>query len=223
MHSRTKLALATLTTTILMTITVTTATAGRLSTSNTRFRFTWNSLAFVENGEAGTGIQQSCRVTLEGSFHSATIRKLPSTLVGSVTRAIADSTNCRGTNEPHRLTFLQEVLPWHVTYESFAGTLPNITSLTFLVRKYAWQISATVPIIGTITCLYADAGRLEENLAGQVTRNIVTGELTEDDTVEGRRARFLRGSALCPEFGRLSGQGQVFLLGNSTRIRITLI
>jgi hypothetical protein len=44
MHNHTKLALATLTATILMACTVSTATAGRLSTSNTKFRLTWNEL-----------------------------------------------------------------------------------------------------------------------------------------------------------------------------------
>jgi hypothetical protein len=166
-------------------------------------------------------LEQTCRVTLEGSFHSATIRKIPGALTGAVTRGIVDSTNCRGPLEPRRTTILQEALPWHVTYESFSGTLPDITELTFLVRRYSYQISAFL-LGATINCLYTDAGLPEEALAGTVTR-LAGGELTSDTSVGGRRSSLLRGPGTCPAFGRLEGTGQVFLLGNTTRLRITLI
>jgi hypothetical protein len=221
MHTRTKLALTTLTASLLMSLAVSSATAGRLSTTNTRFRITWNELRFVEVG-GGTGLQMTCRLTLEGSFHSATIRKTPGALAGAVTRGIIDSNNCRGALEPHRASVLQETLPWHLTYESFSGTLPNITSLTFLLTRYAYQVSATY-LGATITCLYADGGLPEENQAGEIARNTATGALTTHTIISGRRSRFIRGSGACPPFGTSSATGQVFLLGNTTRISITLI
>jgi hypothetical protein len=221
MRTRSRIIFAALTATLLMGLAVSSATAGRLSTSNTRFRITWNELRFVEVG-GGTGLQQTCRLTLEGSFHSATIRKLPGTLIGAVTRGIVDSTNCRGALEPHRLTILQETLPWHLTYESFSGILPNITSITVLLRRYELQISDTF-LGATVTCLYLDGGLPEENQAGTITRNTATGQLTTLTAVAGQRARFLRGSGACPPFLTYSGTAQVFLLGNTTRISITLI
>jgi hypothetical protein len=218
MRTRSKLILAALTASLLMGLAVSSATAGRFSTSNTRFRVTWNELRFFSDEAA---FEQTCRVTLEGSFHSATVRKLPGTLIGAITRGIVDSANCRGILEPRRATVLQETLPWHLTYESFAGTLPDITSITVLLRRYDFQISAFL-LGATVNCLYLDAGRLEENLAGTITR-LAGGELTSITTVEGRRASKLSGPATCPAFGRFEGTGQVFLLGNTTRIRITLI
>jgi hypothetical protein len=219
MRTHMKLILATLTASLLMGLAVSSATAGRLSTSNTRFRVTWNTLQFVVGA-----LQQTCRVTLEGSFHSATIRKVAGSLIGAVTRAIVDSTNCRGTNEPQRATLLQESLPWHVTYESFEGTLPNINSITLLLRRYEFQISATVEDV-TGRCLYIDGGFPEENMAGNITRNTTTGALSSLSTVRGRYASFVTGSpaGACPMTSRIEGTGQVFLLGNTTRISITLI
>jgi hypothetical protein len=222
MRTRSKLILAALTASLLMGLAVSSASAGRLSTSNTRFRITWNNLKF--EGEEG-GLQQTCRVTLEGSFHSATLRKVERALIGAITRGIVDSTNCRGTNEPHRATILQETLPWHVTYESFRGTLPDITEIQLLLRRYDFRFSATILGI-TGNCLYLDNGRLEENLLGNVRRNIAGGALTEIEEPAGRRAGLLIGTPFreaCPPFGRLTGTGQVFLQGNTTRISITLI
>jgi hypothetical protein len=223
MRTRSKLILAGLTASLLMGLAVSSATAGRLSTTNTRFRVTWAALRFAD-ATSETGINLTCRVTLEGSFHSATIRKVAGALIGAITRGIVDGNNCRGSNEPTRATILQESLPWHLTYESFAGTLPNITSITVLLRRYEFQISATIFFV-TGTCLYLDGGLPEENQAGQITRNTATGALSTLTALAGRRARFLRGSIpeACPAFGALSGTGEVFLLGNTTRISITLI
>jgi hypothetical protein len=135
MRARTKLIFAALSASLLMSLAVRSASAGRLSATNTRFRVTWNELRFVEPGGGGIGF--TCRLTLEGSFHSATIRKVSGARIGSVTRGAFDSINCRSTNEPARATLLQETLPWHVTYESFGGTLPNITDVTFLLQGYS--------------------------------------------------------------------------------------
>jgi hypothetical protein len=224
LHSRTKLILAALVATCSLGLAVGSATAGRLSTTNTRFRVTWNSMRFADpTGESS--IQMSCRVTLEGSFHSSTIRKIAGALIGSITRGAVDSNNCRGTNEPHRITVLAETLPWHLTYESFAGTLPNITSVTFLVSRYSVQFSSVVFGI-TAFCLYRDAGRAEENVAETATRNTATGAITVNAPVGGRRASFFRGTPIpeaCPAFGEFSGGGEVFLLGSTNRISVTLI
>jgi hypothetical protein len=213
--------LTALTATLFLGLAVTTTTAGRLSTSSTKFRATWNRITFLGSG---SGISLTCRLTLEGSFHSGTIRKVPGSLIGAVTRGIIDSANCRGTNEPSSATVLQETLPWHVTHESFGGTLPNITEITFLSRRFAFQHSAT--ILGTtVFCLYADQGRPEENFRGTINRNTGTGAVTTETPPIGE-VRLLRGAPLpelCPPYGSIGGLGEVFSLGNTTRITVTLI
>jgi hypothetical protein len=222
MRTRSKLIFAALSASLLMGFAVSSATAGRMSVSNTRFRVTWNQLRFAEV-EVG-GLQITCRLTFEGSFHSSTIRKVSGALIGSVTRAIVDSTNCRGTNDPSRATVLQETLPWHLTYESFAGTLPNITEVTFLLKGYASRVSATILGI-TCDCLYRYEGRPEENLADTAMRNTATGAITTNMVNAGRRIRFNSGAIpeVCPPFGTFEATGQVYLLGNTNRLSVTLI
>jgi hypothetical protein len=218
MHTRTKLTFTALTATVLMGLAVHSATAGRLSTSNTRFRATWTALKFD-----GLEIESPviCPLTLEGSFHSATIRKTRGALIGAITRAIVGGAEppCTG----GRATILQESLPWHVTYQSFSGTLPRIEEITFLASRYAYRVEVNIGI-GNIACLYKDQGRPEENLAGSVAVNRETGQVTTETPLEGRYASWIAGSSFCPRRASHEGVGQVFLLGsNTTRITITLI
>jgi hypothetical protein len=218
MRTRSKLILAGLTASLLMGLAVSSATAGRLSVSNTRFRVTWASLN-LKNFENEAEIR--CPVTLEGSFHSATIRKAAGALIGAVTRAITPGTEppCTG----GRATILQESLPWHLTYEAFRGTLPRIERVILLLRRYEFRVELTV--FGfRVGCLYLDQGRAEENLAGELVVDRETGQVTELIPLSGRYAGFRIGSELCPRRGFFSGTGQVFLLGSSTtRITIRLI
>jgi hypothetical protein len=213
MRTRSKLILAGLTASLLMGLAVSSATAGRLSVSNTRFRVTWAALRFSSIELEAPII---CPVTLEGSFHSATIRKTRGALIGAVTKGIVKSESCEGGNA----TILQESLPWHVTYESFEGTLPRIESITLLLRRYEFRIFNLL----TGNCLYLDQGRVEENLAGSLAVNRETGQVTTLTPLPGRYASFRIGGAFCPRRGTFEGPAQVFLLGSSTtRITVTLI
>jgi hypothetical protein len=218
MRTRSKLILAGLTASLIMGLAVELASAGRISTSNQRFRVTWSTLS-VASLENEFSIR--CPLTLEGSFHSATVRKTRGALIGALTRATINGSEppCTG----GRLTVLQESLPWHVTWEGFRGTLPRIEAITFLLSRYAWRGEATV--LGfRIACLFKDQGRPEENLASDAAVNPETGQITTDTVGGGRYSSWLSGSELCPRRGSFSGQGQVFLLGSSTtRITVTLI
>lgn len=99
--------------------------ARRLELSNQGFRLVWRELVFAEPSNV---MNISCPVTMEGSFHSKTISKACGALVGYVTRVI------KGACEPNgNLRLLSETVPWHVQYNSFAGTLPNIASLRLMV------------------------------------------------------------------------------------------
>jgi hypothetical protein len=218
MRTRSKLILAGLTASLLMGLAVSSATAGRLSVSNTKFRVTWAALKF-DGLEFESPV--ICPVTFEGSFHSATIRKTRGALIGAVTRAIVNGAEppCEG----GRATILQESLPWHVTYESFGGTLPRIREVTLLLRRYEFRVEIFIGF-GNIACLYLDQNRPEENLAGSLTVNETTGQITTLTPLLGRYAGWRSGSSLCPRRGSLEGEGQVFLLGSSTtRITVTLI
>jgi hypothetical protein len=114
-----KLLLAVVGATVLLGALVSSASAGRLSNSSTTLRATWARMDFT--GGFGT---VECEVTLEGSLHSRTIAKVARALIGNITAASVSSPCRRG-----GATILRETLPWHVTYNSFAGTLPNITNI----------------------------------------------------------------------------------------------
>jgi hypothetical protein len=218
MQIRIKLILAGLAGSLLLGLAVSSASAGRISTSNTRFRITWASLRFFTTENE---VEGRCPITLEGSFHSATVRKTAGALIGAVTRAIVNGAEppCTGA----RATVLQESLPWHLTWESFRGVLPRIEAINFLLRRYEYRVEVTV--LGfRVACLYLDQNRPEENLVLQATVNTGTGQVTTGSPLAGRYASWRSGSELCPRRASFSGEGQVFLLGSSTtRITVTLI
>jgi hypothetical protein len=118
------------------------ASARMFSLSATNFRARWSSMAF---SEGPTGIRVSCAVTIEGSYHSRTIQKVAGTLIGYVTRAVLNGNTCTG----GRATVLAETLPWHIAYDSFIGTLPNITEIRIRMIGESYRIE---PSAG-FTCL----------------------------------------------------------------------
>ena len=122
MRIRTALVLGTLGAAVVLALTVS-ASAHRLTGPGV-FRTSWliGHLLILRNGAHAI----SCPVTIEGTYHSRTIAKVSGALIGHVTNAFvgAPSTCLLGS-----LTVRRETLPWHVRYDSFAGTLPNIASI----------------------------------------------------------------------------------------------
>ena len=191
---------------LLLAAAVSTASAGSLSVANQTIRVTWSSL------EAVGPINVRCRVTLEGSFHSRTIVKVARTLTGAITRATIDEANCTNGNESPR----NETLPWHLTYEGFAGTLPNITTVFLLLSRMRFRLMA--PGICT-----SDYGIATDNITSRASLN-ASREITELEPVAGRNRLMLHsGTAFCPPSRTLLGRATVTLLGTTTRIRVTLI
>ena len=206
MRTSAKLGLTALMAALLLASAISTASARSLSVSNQNFRITWSSLEFQSL------IIVRCRVTLEGSFHSRTIVKMARTLIGAITRATVDELDCTNGNGRPR----NETLPWHVTYEGFAGTLPNITAVFVLLSRLRFLL--TVP--GSCTGEY---GIATDNITGRATLN-ASREITELEPVTGRNTSTLHsGTVFCPGSGRFGGRGTVTLLGTTTRIRVTLI
>ena len=114
---------------------------GKLSLSSATFKGTSAEGQF-ENETGGRGQRIVCPVTLEGSFHRTTVAKVARSLVGHVTRATVNSCSA-GT-----MSVLTETLPWHVQYGGFAGTLPNMSSVSLSIVG----MGASWTFIG-ITCL----------------------------------------------------------------------
>jgi len=206
MHHRTRLTLAALTATILMASCVTNTSANRLSVSNKNTRSVWSRL--VLNDGAGNSLV-TCPVTMEGSFHSATIRKVLGALGGYITRATAGRP-CTG----GAVTVNQASLPWHITYEGFRGTLPNIEAILILLIN----VNYTVEVFG-VRCGF---GTPTDNLNLIAVRN-ASGEVRIEDEPEGIQTK-LSGGFLCPGTGKYNQSSEfATLLGTATRISITLI
>jgi hypothetical protein len=184
--------------TVLLGALVSTASATRLRSTSTTLRATFPRVSFI--GGFGT---TECAVTLEGSFHSETIAKVPESLIGYITRAIIGGTRCiRGS-----ATILQASLPWHIRYVSFEGTLPNITAVNTEVAGV--QFNAKEPVFG-IACL-ASGGLFTGiyNRTGSVLTSAVIGG---------------RSPTSCGREGTLEGtSNSLTVLNSSTRITVTLI
>jgi hypothetical protein len=225
MRHRTKLAMSALVAALALSAAVTTVDARRIELSNQRFLAIWeglNKLTF-ENS-AGT-LHVACRATLEGSFHSRTLSKVSSQLIGYVTSA-AITRPCEGGDawfqngtEEIGTEGRPSTLPWHIRYDSFAGLLPNITSIRVQVVEMAYLVHNEV-----LNCLYETTaakpavGILEINAAKQIES--WKWDETKLIPVFIDLEIFRRS---CTE-SRLKGRGAMFLQGSlATRIVVRLV
>ena len=223
MRTSVKLCFTALTAALLLASAIATTSARNLSVSNQRFRVQWQELEF-----ASELVTIRCHVTLEGSFHYRTILKNVGRLIGHITRVAVrrpctngEAWAANGVERHPRLGVLANTLPWHVTYEGFAGTLPNITTIFLLLRGAQFKIHSFFDTL----CLY---GEPNDNITGAARRDLVSGAITHLEPVEGRnRARLVNrlGAGPCPPTGAFRNRtaGQVFLLESTTRIIVTLI
>ncbi len=207
-----KLGLTALMAALLLAAAVSIASARSLSTSNQNFRVTWSRLE-MQSSVATIG----CQVTLEGSFHARSIAKVARTLIGAVTRADVKEESCTGARVRANGPF-----PWHLTYESFEGTLPSITAVNLLLQRFLFEFLITV-LGNQIRCRY---GTERDNITGRAALNAERA-ITNLTPVGGRNiVSFLEGSAFCPTAGSLVGaseDGRVTALNSSARLTITLI
>ena len=215
-----KISLASLIVALALASAVGTASANRLSTSGQTFRAVWTPLTFSSAEEGG--IQIRCNVTLEGTFHTTTITK-ETRLIGYIT-SVAVAHPCEGFGEAFAYngterilgTTLGTSLPWHLTYEGFTGTLPNITSLLVLLTGVKFQLVGG----GLICSATYGGGRTPSNARG--IANVEAGGTTiraEERTAIPRTA----GSIVCPAQGFFSGTSGGVTTPGGTAIRITLI
>ncbi len=136
--------------------------------------------------DSGSGVRIVCPVTLRGTLDEV-IPKSAGEIGGEVTSASAGT--CTGGSA----SFLAGSLPWYAEYESFTGTLPNITSVTMDFREF----SALASILGGIVaCLYRGS------LRGTLDATTVT-EVRVDESVRLPLASTLAG--ICPDEVAVSG------------------
>lgn len=171
MRMNLKTALTALTAAIVLSLAVGAASVNRIAQSEQNFKQTFAELTF---SESGGGFAVICPVTMEGSFHSKTISKVAEALVGYVKTATV------GTCREGRARVLTETLPWHIRYESFSGTLPNITGINLRLVGAAFAIekglsvvclaktSATNPAKGTINVTGGSVTGLDVNSAATI-------------------------------------------------------
>jgi len=211
MHRYTKLLLTSLTATAILAMAVSSATAAHLSVSNQNFRTTWTSLRF---NAAGSTIL--CPVTLEGSFHSATIAKTSGLLIGYITRASVNGARppCVGGTA----TVRTETLPWHIRYRSFTGTLPNISGIVvgLIGASFRVQPEGSLACNATTTATSPSIGTINVN-----TTTHVAESLTPDPTA---RIPLEEGFCVFAGSGSFEETSQsLTVLGSTTRITVTLI
>jgi hypothetical protein len=199
-----KLGLTALAAALLLATAVSASSARNLSFSNQNIRVTWATLEFV-----GSSSTFRCPITLEGSFHSRTIPKVARVLIGAITKF--DFGTCASG------AGIRKVLPWHFTYESFAGTLPNITAINLLISRFLFLLTRF-----NVVC---SLGAETDNITLSAARG-AGGEVTSLAPVEGRNIAHLVRPAEegfgCSEV-KLIGSGSVSLLNSTTRITVTLI
>jgi len=216
MRTRTALVAAALAAALVMGLAAGSASANKLSFSNRNFRITWATILFFTEG-GNINPRASCPVTLEGSFHSATIRKVPGELIGYITRAIVNGVMppcTEGTS-----AFLPASLPWHVTYEGFSGTLPRISEIEIAIHDVAVEIREPV---FRLACLYRDVEEAMEPLRGEFAVE-AGGRITTFTPNRRIRLRLDMGAGCPPSQFFEETPGTVVLLGTTNRIGVTLI
>jgi hypothetical protein len=200
MRKSSKLLLTALTAALVLSIGAGSAFASRgVSVGTTTTRATSRALTF-NSPEFEAPIV--CRVQMTISLHR-TIAKSAGTLAGFVTAVTVNE--CRNGSA----TILAGTLPWHTTYVSFAGTLPNITSIRLQLNGAAFLI---VDGSGLARCLYR--GNAQGTTGGGTTVN----ELRADPTINIPLSVRLAGSFFCPANGNFEGTFAV-----EPTVRLTLI
>jgi hypothetical protein len=166
---------------------------------------------------------------MEGSFHSATLSKVCGQLVGYVTEATfghpcvgGEAWALNGIERLPNGTIPPSTLPWHIRYNGFTGTLPNITG----IRLQLIGVSFLMRTAGGAGCLMKTT---EARPAfGIVERNTTTGNiegLRPEESTTIPTLTTLEG--LCAALG-FQGRARVFLQGvepvlEQTRIVVRLI
>jgi hypothetical protein len=215
--------MAVLAASLLLAIAISTASASRLSVSHQTFRIAWSSLEFLPLEELS---EARCSVILEGSFHARSIAKAASGLIGAITHAmVATSENCNAVrliafngSESYNGTASPNTLPWHLTYGSFTGTLPNIATVRLMLSRFRFGLVAAGLCVGQY-------GTVEDSLT--LSANLgASRAVTSLSPAAGSRITLVRrdGGVFCSERVRIGPSPASFtVLGAATLVTVTLI
>jgi hypothetical protein len=186
------------------------ASARNISLTNRNIRVVFNPYIFIPS----FGANVSCRLTLEGSFHCATISKVREALVGYISRATIDQPLCIDSGTTGVLVeVIQATLPWHIRYVSFIGTLPRVYLRIRLIRIGIRLLN--VPLLGS--CNYT--GSPDFLVSGPGAGEITEGNANlngEEGTEQASETPF------CPSKREHSAPAPVTVLGTLTGIRVRL-
>lgn len=181
------------------------ASASRSIETNTR-EITAVARALAFTSPESELIRIRCEVTLSITLRSQRIQKLEGVTIGTATVRIAEE-RCEG----GRAEALTEHQPWNVEYISFAGTLPNITSVTLSIHEAEVLV---VDGTGAGRCLFRG------DIQGVASTNPIRS-IRVDETRNIRLFVRLAGALFCPNVGRLTG---TFLVTRPAEgVRLTLI
>lgn len=168
------------------------------SLSTTTFEAVFKPLTMTGVSGGSTFVVR-CDVTLEGSFEGNTfaIDRGPIE-VGIVTRATMS-----GCTEGVRVRFLTETLPWPITFASYRGTLPNITSIDYELRGLRVLIEAP-PFMA---CLFRSTQATPATYRWELQEGLVVSErFVEERTVERLSTLFRESFLICPGALELAGR-----------------
>jgi hypothetical protein len=221
MRARPASAIALLVAVATLAVAVGAASAGQLEVRGAErgFRLVWSSLHLAWRWN-NNSFATTCPVTLEGSFHARTMRKVLITLIGYVTSASMPEAACRvGEVEwPVRARLLTETLPWHIRYNGFTGTLPAITAMKVQLQNVSIFVHENTVV--EWSCLYRTTAAspmqylLNRERGGAITEVIQEPARATAPWVTG----FLCGETLTYE-----GNPSLTQSGIGNRVTLTLI
>lgn len=134
MKRHVQLALAGLAATLLLGLAANPTYAGRLSLTARTFKIAWPRLELTDETSTARAI---CPVTLQGSFHSTTLRKTVGAVLGYATR---HETGRCSVGEAELERGISGV--WSIQYVGFTGTLPRISGFTVKIVEVHYSFRA---------------------------------------------------------------------------------
>jgi hypothetical protein len=205
MHTRSKLLLAALTAALALTLGATTANASRSFSAINNTLLTYVSPALTFTGSPN-GDQVICPVTLTASLHSVAA-KVAGTLIGFVNGSrVGRCTNSGGTDTV-AIPLVSHVLPWHITYNSFRGTLPRITEILITINNVKFLLETFIFEFNRQLCLYQ--GNILVETRGRTGAAEYTVELLIPQEREGLNVVPLFENALNRAFRRCETSGEL--------------
>ena len=196
---QTRAILSALVAAVVLALAVGSASANELAYSEDQYDIRWAALEFTPTA----GSIMRCPLTLLGSFHTRTIDKAEGALIGDIDHAVLRGGSGAGECTGGTATILNASLPWHVTYESFTGELPDIDSYRIILVGASFEIinSLGINCLARTTLANPAAGEVTVSESGQVTT--LTGDPDVSIPVTG-------GDSLCAFVGveaSFSGSG----------------